>query len=157
VRPVGLFRQVGCSWVVFMAEDAASNLTGHEIPASRCEIKVRVRYVECDPMGYVHHTVYPVWMEMARTEILRERGVTYRELEASGVLFVVVRMSLRYKRPARYDDELTIKVYGKPSVGVKVEHTYEIYRGDELLVTAETTLACVNRDGRLQPVPPNTL
>ncbi len=129
----------------------------HAIPGSECEIQVRVRYVECDPMGFVHHSVYPIWMEMARTEMLRNRGVAYKDLEAAGCLFVVVRMSLRYKRPGKYDDVLTIKVIGKPSVGVKVEHTYEVRRGTELLCTAETTLACVNKEGRLQPVPPNTL
>lgn len=121
------------------------------------ELSVRVRYAECDPMNVAHHSAYTIWMEMARTEMLRRRGVAYRELEARGVFFVVVRLSVRYRRPARYDDALTIRARLKPSAGVKVEHEYEILRDGELLATAETTLACVNREGRLQPVPPGTL
>lgn len=120
-------------------------------------VAVRVRYVECDPMGVAHHSVYPVWLELARTELLREQGFVYRELEERGVLFVVARMSLRYRKPARYDDELLVHVASEASAGVKVEHTYEVKRGAELLATAETTLVCVDRDGKLQPVPAGLL
>lgn len=123
----------------------------------RVVIPIRVRYVECDPMGLAHHSAYLVWMEMARTEMLRQRGVVYRDLEASGVLFVVARLSVRYRKPARYDDELEVHVTVGPSAGVKIEHTYEIRRGSELLATAETTLVCVDRDGKLRPVPDGIL
>jgi acyl-CoA thioester hydrolase len=119
----------------------------------RIEVSVRVRYVECDPMGVAHHSVYPVWLEIARTDLLRRRGNAYRDLEAAGVMFVVARMSLRYHKPARYDDELTIICIANPSAGVKVEHSYEIRRGDELLATGQTTLVCVDRDGKLKPIP----
>ncbi|MCE9591879.1 MAG: acyl-CoA thioesterase [Planctomycetes bacterium] len=122
-------------------------------PGASFEIEVRVRYCECDPMNVAHHSVYPVWMEIARTEMLRKAGVAYRELEDRGVFFVVARMSLKYRRPARYDDLLTIRAELLPSAGVKVEHTYEIRRGGELLATAETTLVCVDRAGKVQPVP----
>lgn len=121
------------------------------------EIQVRVRYVECDPMRVAHHSVYPVWMEMARTELLRLGGAVYRDLETRGVFFVVARMSLRYKKPARYDDVLTIVVREQPSHGVKVEHEYEIRRDGDLLATAETTLVCVDSDGKLQPIPAGVL
>lgn len=116
-------------------------------------IEVRVRYAECDPMNIVHHATYPIWMELARTELLREQGAVYRDLEASGVFFVVARMSLRYRKPARYDDLLTVEVEALPSAGVKIEHRYEIRRDNELLVTAETTLVCLDREGKLRPVP----
>ncbi len=118
-------------------------------------ITVRVRYAECDPMGVAHHSAYPVWMEIARTELLREQGFAYRELEERGILFVVARLNVRYRRPARYDDELTLHVESKPTAGVKVEHVYTIHRGNELVATAETTLVCVDRDGKLRPVPPD--
>jgi acyl-CoA thioester hydrolase len=121
------------------------------------EIEVRVRYAECDPMNVAHHSVYPVWMELARTEMLRQRGVAYRTLEERGVFFVVARLSVRYKRPARYDDLLRIRVTLHPSAGVKVEHEYRIFRGDELLATAETTLVCVDKNGKLRAVPEGTL
>jgi acyl-CoA thioester hydrolase len=116
-------------------------------------ITVRVRYVECDPMGVVHHTVYPVWFEMARTELLRLSGVSYAELEAAGTLIVVVKLQVKYRRPAKYDDELTVKATCTRAAGARIEHDYEIRRGDELLVTGSTVLACVDRAGRVIGVP----
>lgn len=123
----------------------------------RIELPVRVRYVECDPMGVVHHSVYPVWLEMARTELLRARGFAYRELEERGVFFVVARLSLKYRRPAKYDDELIIHCTAAESAGVKIEHRYEVKRATELIATAETTIVCVDGAGQLQPVPPELL
>lgn len=114
---------------------------------------VHVRYVECDPMGVAHHSAYPVWLEMARTQLLRELGHAYRDLEARGVLFVVARLNLRYRRPARYDDELTVHVRAAPCAGVKIDHAYEVRRGDELIATAESTIVCVDRAGKLRAVP----
>lgn len=122
-------------------------------PNPATTITVRVRYPECDPMNVAHHAVYPIWMEIARTELLREQGVAYAQIEQRGVFFVVARLSMRYKRPAHYDDLLTIHVEAMPSAGVKLEHRYTIKRDGDLLATAETTLACVDRQGRLQPVP----
>jgi len=119
-------------------------------------IEVRVRYCECDPMGVAHHSVYPVWLEMARTELLRSQGAVYRDLEARDVLFVVIELNIRYRRPARYDDVLTIHVKELPGPGgkrVKVQHEYAIHRDQELLATASTTLACVNRQGRPIAIP----
>jgi len=126
-------------------------------------ITVRVRYCECDPMGVAHHAAYVPWFEMGRTELLRESGSTYAELERAGVLLAIVRLDARYRRPARYDDllELTTRVAG--SSRVKIEHEYELRlleRTDgtpnapgELLATASTTLACIDRDGRPAPLP----
>jgi len=119
----------------------------------RIEVPIRVRYSECDPMNVAHHSAYPVWFEIARTDLLRRRGNAYRDLEAAGVMFVVARMSLRYHKPAKYDDELRIICQASPSAGVKVEHTYEVRRGDELLATGQTTLVCVDRGGKLKPIP----
>ncbi|MEX0654336.1 MAG: thioesterase family protein [Phycisphaeraceae bacterium] len=116
-------------------------------------IAVRVRYAECDPMNVVHHSVYPIWFELARTELLREQGGVYREMEQAGVFCVVARLNVRYRRPVRYDDELTVHVKALPGGGVKIEHAYEVRRGTELLTTAETTLVCVDSDGKLRPVP----
>ncbi len=126
-------------------------------PLHTISVPVRVRYPECDPMNVAHHSVYPVWLEIARTELLRAQGDAYRDLEAEGVFFVVAKLSLRYRRPAIYDDELTIIATALPTVGVKLEHHYEVRRGGELLATAETTLACVDRAGKLRPVPESLL
>ena len=120
---------------------------------SETSIEFRVRYAECDPMNVAHHGAYPVWMEVGRTEALREHGVAYRDLETRGVFFVVARLSIRYRRPARYDDLLRLRVRTLPTAGVKVEHEYEFHRGDELIATATTTLVCVDRHGKLQPIP----
>lgn len=122
-------------------------------PDRTIEVPVRVRYVECDPMNVAHHSVYPIWFEIARTDLLRRRGNAYRDLEAAGVYFVVARMSLRYHKPAKYDDDLLIICTAKPSAGVKVEHTYEVRRGDDLIATGQTTLVCVDKDGKLKPIP----
>src|SRR5690348_8539667 len=98
-------------------------------PESAVDLEVRVRYSECDPMGVAHHSAYPVWMEMARTELLRRRGVAYRDLEGHGIFFVVARLSVRYRRPAKYDDLLRVHARVRPSAGVKIEHDYQVFRG----------------------------
>ena len=121
-------------------------------PGPRTSIQIRVRYAECDPQRVAHHSVYAVWLEAARTELLREQGVAYAELEAKGIYFVVARMSFRFHRPALYDDVLRVEVEVKRSGGVKIEHTYAIWRDEQLLARAETTLACVDGHGKLRPV-----
>jgi acyl-CoA thioester hydrolase len=116
-------------------------------------IDIRVRYVECDAQSVAHHSSYPVWMEIARTELLRVNGVSYRQCEEMGVFFVVVRMELRYRRPARYDDTVSVHVSCTNFGRIKLEHAYQIKRGEELLAEATTTLACVDRTGRPQAMP----
>lgn len=123
----------------------------------RVTVPLRVRYAECDPMNIAHHSAYTVWMEIGRTELLRAQGANYRDCEAQGIHFAVARLSIRYKKPARYDDELELLVIGLPCAGVKVEHRYELRRGDDLLMTAETTIVCVTREGRAVPVPEGLL
>ena len=110
-------------------------------------LAIRVRYCECDPMGVAHHSVYPVWFEMGRTELLRAQGGNYRELEAAGILLAVVRLEARYRAPARYDDELELVTTLEDAGHVKIEHTYALHRGAELLATGRTTLACLDRSG----------
>jgi len=114
---------------------------------------IRVRYVDCDSMGIVHHSVYPVWLEMGRTELLRETGITYRELEDTGVLLAVIDLTVKYRRPAQYDDLLELTTEWIDAGRVKIRHQYTLRRDDEVLATAETTLACVDREGRPQALP----
>ena len=116
-------------------------------------IDARARYVECDPMGYVHHSVYPIWFELARTELLRESVGSYAEMERCGLLIVVVKLDVRFHRPARYDDLVQITATLKRSSGVRIEHVYEARRDGLRLASGTTTLACVDRTGQLQPVP----
>jgi len=112
------------------------------------EIEFRVRYAECDAQGVAHHSGYPVWMEMARVELLRKRGVNYGELEKAGVFMVVARLSVRYRKPALFDDVLRMQIEAEPTSGIKLEHRYRLLRDQILLAEAETTLVCVDRHGR---------
>lgn len=116
-------------------------------------LEIRVRYAECDPMGVAHHTAYPIWLEMGRTELLRDAGATYRSLEDAGILLVVVTLNVRYRKPAKYDDTLTLHTRITEVSKVKIKHEYDLRRGDEILATAETTLACVDRNGKAQAIP----
>ncbi|MBI3462327.1 MAG: acyl-CoA thioesterase [Planctomycetes bacterium] len=117
------------------------------------EIQIRVRYAETDQMGYLHHANFLVYFEMARTELLRSHGLTYKDLEAQGNLLVVVRAQCRYYRPARYDDLLVIRTTVVRATGARIDHRYEMFRDGVLLAEGETTLACVDREGRLQRIP----
>jgi acyl-CoA thioester hydrolase len=120
-------------------------------------IDIRVRYCECDPMGVVHHTAYPVWFEMGRTELLRSTGRTYRDMEAAGLLLAVVKLEVTYRAPARYDDLVTLRTTLARVGAVKIEHSYELFRGDDLLVTGSTVLACLDREGRARALPDGAL
>jgi acyl-CoA thioester hydrolase len=111
-------------------------------------ITIRVRYTECDPMGVAHHTAYPVWFEMGRTELLRQNGGNYRELETEGFFLAVVALEVRYRRPARYDDLLELETRITKIGVAKVCHEYKLLRQGELLATATTTLACLDSNGR---------
>ncbi|MGO8750142.1 MAG: acyl-CoA thioesterase [Thermoguttaceae bacterium] len=117
------------------------------------EIEVRVRYNECDPMGFLHHAAFFVYFEMGRTELLRASGGNYRKMEQEGLLAVVVKAECRYHRPARYDDLLRIRTSVKRVTAAKIEHEYQVVRGEELLATGHVMLALLDRAGKVQPVP----
>src|SRR4051812_4960523 len=106
----------------------------------------RVRYVECDPMGYMHHSHFLPMFEMGRTEMLRQSGISYRELEERDVLFAVTKIAVNFKRPARYDDQLELVTRVTRQTHVRIEHAYEMFNvaTRELLCTAESTIACIN-------------
>jgi len=131
---------------------------GAAIP-DRGVIRLRVRYCECDPMGYVHHASYLPWLEMGRTEILREAGRSYRALEEAGVFLVIVKLDCRFRRPGRYDDLIEVRTSVTGGSRVKIEHAYEVVRvgegsaGDEVLMAATSTLACVDGQGRPRELP----
>ncbi|MBL9141746.1 MAG: acyl-CoA thioesterase [Phycisphaerae bacterium] len=108
-------------------------------------------------MGVAHHTVYPVWFEIGRTELLRSAGGNYRDLERAGILLAVVRLECSYKAPARYDDLLRLDTTLARVGSVKVEHTYELWRGDDLLASGATTLACLDRTGKARALPEGLL
>jgi acyl-CoA thioester hydrolase len=106
-------------------------------------------------MGYLHHSRYLQYFEMGRVELLRSLGHRYADLERDGVCFVVVKAECRYKAPARYDEELTLTTRVIKQGHVKIEHAYELRRGETLLAEATTTIACVGRDGQVRQIPEN--
>ena len=117
------------------------------------EIAIRVRYAETDRMGLLHHANYLVYFEQGRTELLRSQGLAYKDLEDQGFLLVLTRLQVRYRRPARYDDVLTLRTIVERTSMVKIEHRYELLRDGELLAEGETTLGCIDREGRPQILP----
>ncbi len=117
-------------------------------------ITVVPRYAETDKGGVVHHSVYPVWFEMGRTELLRANGLAYKDLEEAGVFFVVARLNIKYRRPVFYDERLNLKTTCSRVTASRVDHTYKL-TGSAGIVAAEgeTTLACVNSEGKIRRVP----
>jgi acyl-CoA thioester hydrolase len=117
------------------------------------EIQIRVRYAETDRMGLLHHANYLVYFEQARTELLRARHASYKELEDQGYFLVVARVEVKFKSPAHYDDVLTIRTTVTRTSPVRLEHKYEVFRDNKLIAEGNTTLACVDREGKLRAMP----
>jgi acyl-CoA thioester hydrolase len=117
------------------------------------EITIRVRYAETDRMGLLHHANYLVYFEQGRTELLRAQGLAYKDVEDQGFLLVLTRVQVRYRSPARYDEVLTLRTTVVRTTLVKIEHRYELLRDGTLLAEGETTLGCVDRNGRVQALP----
>jgi acyl-CoA thioester hydrolase len=104
-------------------------------------------------MGLLHHATYAVYFEQARTEMLRSRGISYRDIEDAGHFLVIIELGCKFKKPAYYDDLLTIRTTVARVTHVKIVHEYRVLRGDELLAEAHSTLACVDRQGKPQALP----
>jgi acyl-CoA thioester hydrolase len=144
-----------------MAEAGDTGTRGQEVASGRgigapgegIECDFRVRYAETDSMGYLHHAKYWEYFEHARTELLRQNGYRYRDLEREGVLFVVYKASCRYLGPIRYDDLVKVQVVVDRITRTRVDHSYSVFRDGERLTEATSTLACVGVDGlpRLMP------
>ncbi len=119
-----------------------------------CDTQIRVRYAETDRMGLLHHANYLVYFEQARTDFLRAQGGNYKDIEDRGFFLVVSKVEVKYKSPAYYDDVLTIRTTVTRTSPVRLEHKYEVFRADGTLVAeGATTLACVDRAGKIQPMP----
>jgi acyl-CoA thioester hydrolase len=117
------------------------------------ETTIRVRYAETDRMGLLHHANYPIYFEQARVDLLRAHGLTYRDMEDQGFLLVLTKLEVRYRRPAYFDDLLTVRTTVERTTAVRIDHRYEVLRGAELIAEGSTTLACVDREGRPQALP----
>lgn len=118
------------------------------------QIQIRVRYSETDQMRVVYHGNYAQYFEVGRVEWLRNKGVSYKWMEESGIMLPVVSLTMNYKKPARYDELLTLKTIMKKQASVKIEFDYELYNErEELLTTGNSVLVFVDmKTGR--PIAP---
>ena len=116
---------------------------------------VRVRYAETDRMGVVYYANYFIWFEVARTDLLRHLGWSYREMEGTGVMLPVISAECHYTRPARYDDEIEIHTTGRLCSPVRVEFEYEVkVKGrEEVVARGKTMHAAMNPEGRACRLP----
>ena len=106
------------------------------------EISFRVRYGETDQMGVVYHGNYAQFLEMGRVEWLRSLGISYRDMEENGIMLPVISLSVKYLKPALYDDILTVKTILKKKPSVRIEFEYTIANEkEEIIAEANTTLA----------------
>jgi acyl-CoA thioester hydrolase len=119
------------------------------------ETRVRVRYAETDQMGVVYHANYLVWFEVGRVEFIRQLGLDYKSMEREGYGIAVVDVSVRYKAPARYDDELVVQTRLVAARGAVIRFGYRIVRAtdDLLLCEGETMHVVVGRDMKKQSLP----
>ena len=117
---------------------------------------IRVRYAETDKMGVVYYANYLVWFEVARAELLRSLGWSYREMELAGVTLPVIEASCTYQRPARYDDEIEVRTRGRMLSPVRMEFLYQVVRREDQTLSASgrTVHAAVNPHGRPCRLPP---
>lgn len=113
-----------------------------------------MRYAETDQMGVVYHANYLIWMEMARTELCRLRGVRYRDIEANdGLIMVVAEASCRYHQPARYDDEVAASAIIKHAHARMITFEYRITNDAGALLATGETRHLFLKDGRPVKVP----
>jgi acyl-CoA thioester hydrolase len=121
--------------------------------------RIRVRYAETDQMGVAYHGGYFAWFEVGRTDLLRARGVTYRELESRDVRLPVIETGARFLRPVLYDDLIEVRTKVAGVSGARLRFEYELHReGTEgPLATAYTAHAAVNGRGRPRRLPADVL
>jgi acyl-CoA thioester hydrolase len=124
-----------------------------------CTTTVRVRYAETDQMGVVYYANYFVWFEVARTDLLRSLGWSYREMEDAGIVLPVIEASCQYSRPARYDDEIEIRTEGLLTSRVRMEFAYEVMvKGDpRTIATGRTGHAAITKAGKPCKLPARIL
>lgn len=119
------------------------------------ESRFRVRYVESDQMGVVHHSNYIIWFEQGRTDYMREIGVDYADVEREGIFLPVAELHIRYGAPARYGDEVRVLTRVERVQSRAVTFAYEVFRGDsdELLASGYTRLVAMDASGVARRLP----
>ena len=127
--------------------------------AARSVVRLRPRFYETDLMGIVHHGSYVGWFEVARVEWLRRRGVTYASWAERGLHLAVVELDVRYRSPARFDEELDVETALGEVRAASIRFDYRVVRaeGGALVAEASTRLACVDDKGALRRMSPEWL
>lgn len=121
----------------------------------KTETTLRVRYGETDQMGFVYYGVYAQYYEVGRVEAMRSLGFSYREMEESGVLMPVINLTVNYKKPAKYDDEVRIVTTVKEMPGIRITFHYECFnQKNELLNTGSVTLVFIDKEKNKPMQPP---
>lgn len=120
--------------------------------------QLRVRYAETDQMGYVYYGNYATYFEVARVELLRNNGISYKELEEAGIMLPVLKLEVNYHKPAKYDDLLTIKTEIKKQPSITIEFHFKIYNEEnELLTTGFTSLVFIDMKRNRPTRPPKVI
>lgn len=119
----------------------------------RHELTIRVRYHETDAQGYVHHAVYLQYFELGRTELLRAGGRDYAVLERDGVFLVVSEAKCKYFQPCSFGDTLRLVIETVAARGARIRHSYSLYRDEDLLARGETTVGCIDGNGKVRRLP----
>ena len=106
------------------------------------ESKIIARYAETDKMGIVHHSVYPIWYEVARTDFIKKViGISYSEFEKMGIMTPLVELNSKYIMPADYEDELLVKVFVSKLTPARIEFSYEVRKsGQEKIINKGVTV-----------------
>ena len=119
------------------------------------EVEFRVRYAETDQMQVVYHANYLVWCEIGRTDLIRKLGTSYADIERQGISLAVVDASIRYHAAAKYEDIVRVRTVLVEARSRSVTFQYTIENADTgaKLVTARTTLASINEEGKLVTMP----
>jgi acyl-CoA thioester hydrolase len=121
----------------------------------KTETTLRVRYGETDQMGFVYYGVYAQYYEVGRVEAMRSLGFSYREMEESGILMPVINLTVNYKKPAKYDDEVRIVTSVTEMPGVRITFHYECFnQHNELLNTGSVTLVFIDKEKNKPMQPP---
>lgn len=108
--------------------------------------EITVRYAETDAMGVVHHATYPIWFEIARTDYIKNMGLSYAEMERGGVMLPVTAITVKYHQPAKYDDKLNVEARITRLTPARVEFAYRLTRGGVLLTEGTSSHAFVSSE-----------
>ncbi|PWU05646.1 MAG: acyl-CoA thioesterase [Verrucomicrobia bacterium] len=137
--------------------DSAINFSHFHHNMIESQTQIRVRYVETDAMGFVHHSNFIPWLELARVEMMDNVGLPYINLEKEGVLMPVLEIHIKLLSPAYFDDRITIKLQINEPPKVRLKVAYQIFRDTTLIATAETLHTFINRSGKPIKPPKNFL